>query len=274
MPIYAGEGLIENDIVYTTLRGDYGGVIEGKIGLSWEYIASANSVNPRAHLKAGQKLMVKFKRIIPMKIEDGIVINIPDRTLYRFVEGRLKDYYFITVGKPTWQTPLGDFTITIKAKDPTWHVPLSIQKEMEAEGKDVLIEVPLGPENPLGKYWMQLSIPGVGLHSTNAPHSIYKFNSHGCMRLRPEVAEFLFKDIAVGTKGKIIYEPIKIIKTLEGRVLIEVYKDFYKKGINYSDRIGAKLKELNAVDRVDWNKVKVVIEKKDGLVWDVTLGQR
>ena len=68
-------------------------------------------------------------------------------------------------------------------------MPLSIQKEMEASGQDVLIEVPPGAENPLGRYWLQLSIEGIGLHGTNAPQSIYKFRSHGCMRLRPEVAE-------------------------------------------------------------------------------------
>jgi hypothetical protein len=93
------------------------------------------------------------------------------------------------------------------------------------------------------------------------------------MRLRPEVAEFLFKDVAVGTKGVIIYDPIKVIKTPEGRILLELYNDIYKKRINYNDRITAKLKELNAADKVDWNKIKEAIGKKDGLVRDVTLGQ-
>ncbi len=271
LTLYADEGIIEKDITYTVVKGDYGGIIEGKLGLSWEYIATVNSIKPNSRLEIGQKLKVKFKRIIPMKIDNGIVINIPDRTLYRFSDGKLKDYHFICAGKPTWQTPLGEFTVTIKAKDPTWHVPLSIQKEMEANGQDVLIEVPPGPENPLGEYWLQLSIPGVGLHGTNAPHSIYKFRSHGCMRLRPEVAEFLFKDVVVGAKGKIIYEPVKLFQTPEGRILLEVYRDFYKMRINYNEKIAAKLKELNAADRVDWDKIKEVIKKKDGLVRDVSL---
>jgi len=271
--LYAEESVIEKDMTYTVVKGDFGETIEGAIGLSWSYIAAINAINPAARLKIGQKLKIKFKRIIPMKIDNGIVINIPDRTLYRFTDGKLKDFYFICAGKPTWQTPLGNFTIAIKAKDPTWHVPLSIQEEMEAEGKEVLIEVPPGAENPLGRYWLQLSIPGVGLHGTNVPGSIYKFRSHGCMRLRPEVAELLFKEVAVGTKGIIIYEPIKIVKTSEGRILIEIYKDIYKNRINYNDAITAKLKGLNASDKVDWNKLKEAIEKKDGLVWDVTLGQ-
>ena len=271
---YADENIIEKDMVYFVVKGDFGETIEGKLGLNWSYIAASNSLSPKAHLAIGQKLKIQFKRIIPMKIDNGIIINIPDRTLYRFADGKLKDYYFIAAGKPTWPTDLGEFIVTGKAKEPTWYVPVSIQKEMEDNGQDVLIEVPPGPENPLGEYWLQLSLKGIGLHGTNAPHSIYKFRSHGCMRLRPEVAEFLFKDVAVGTKGVIIYDPIKVIKTPEGRILLELYNDIYKKRINYNDMITAKLKELNAADKVDWNKIKEAIEKKDGLVWDVTLEQQ
>jgi len=100
-----------------------------------------------------------------------------------------------------------------------------------------LIEVPPGPENPLGKYWIQLSIGGIGIHGTIAPQSIYRFRSHGCMRLRPEVAELLFKELQMGTKGKIIYRPVKVMKTSRGRVLLEVYRDFYRKGIDYREEV-------------------------------------
>jgi len=271
MNLFADEGIIEKDITYTVVKGDYGGMIEGKIGLEWSHIASSNQIKYDAPLAIGQKLNIKFRRIIPPHIDNGIVINIPDRTLYRFSEGKLKDYYFIAAGKSTWQTPLGEFTIKNKAKDPTWYVPPSIQKEMEDSGQDVIVEISPGPENPLGEYWIQLSIKGIGLHGTNAPQSIYKFRSHGCMRLRPEVAEFLFKDVAVGTRGVIIYEPVKAAKDSNGRIVIEVYKDFYKKRINYDEKIKEKLKELNALEKVDWNKVKEAIEKKDGLVRDVSL---
>ena len=263
--LYADEGIIEKEITYTVVKGDYGEMIEGKLGISWTDIATANSINPRAPLAKGQALKVKFRRIIPPRIDNGIIINIPDRTLYRFSEGKLKDYYFIAAGKPTWQTPLGEFTIKNKAKDPTWYVPPSIQKEMEENGQDVIVEIPPGPENPLGKYWLQLSLQGIGLHGTNSPHSIYKFRSHGCMRLRPEVAEFLFKDVVVGTKGIVMYETVKAAKTSDNRIVIEVYKDFYKRRVNYDEKIKEKLKELNALEKVDWNKIKEAIEKKTGL---------
>ncbi len=265
-----GEDIIERTIEYRTVAGDYGGIISGKLGMDWSYIAKENSLSPDAPLAKGKTLRVNFVRIIPEKIENGIVINIPDRTLYRFEGGKLKDYHFIAAGKPTWQTPLGEFVIKAKAKDPTWFVPPSIQKEMENEGKDVLIEVPPGAENPLGRYWLQLSIKGIGLHGTNAPQSIYGFRSHGCMRLRPEVAEFLFKDVAVGTQGRIIYRPVKMARTAEGRILLEVYKDYYAKKTDYPGEVKRMLRELNASNYVDWTKIEEALKKKDGIVRDVS----
>lgn len=262
--------LIQKTIEYRVVRGDYGEIIAGKLGMDWSAIARENSLDPDAPLSVGQVLKLNFMRIVPDRIEDGIVINIPDRTLYRFERGRLKDYYFIAAGKPTWQTPVGEFFLKGKAKEPTWFVPPSIRKEMEDEGKDVLVEVPPGPDNPLGKYWLQLSIKGVGLHGTNSPQSIYKFRSHGCIRLRPEVAELLFKELPIGTKGKIVYRPVKVFRTTQGRVFVEAYRDFYKKGIPYEGEARRLLAEIDALEEVDWEKVKAAIGKKDGAVRDVT----
>ncbi|MCL5024386.1 MAG: L,D-transpeptidase [Nitrospirae bacterium] len=265
---FCGE-MIEKTIEYRTVPGDYGAIISGKLGMSWDQIARDNGIDPAAVIERGRILRVRFRRIVPEMIENGLVINIPDRTLYRFEAGRLKDDYFISAGRPTWQTPLGDFVITAKAKDPTWFVPPSIQKEMEAEGKEVVVEVPPGSDNPLGKYWLQLSIKGVGLHGTNAPQSIYKFRSHGCMRLRPEIAEFLYRHLPVGTPGRIIYKPVKMAKK-DGRVFLEVYRDFYKMGIDYEAEAGRLAKELNATNAIDWSKVREALAKKDGIARDVS----
>ncbi len=262
--------LIQKAVEYKTAPGDYGAIISGRIGMDWSRIAQQNGLDPAARLPKGQLLRVKFARIVPETMEDGIIINIPDRTLYRFEGGRLRDYYFIAAGKPTWQTPLGDFVIKAKAKNPTWYVPPSIQKEMEEEGKEVLVEVPPGAENPLGKYWLQLSIKGVGLHGTNAPQSIYRFRSHGCMRLRPEVAELLFREVQVGTPGKIVYRPVKMVKTQNGKVFLEVCRDFYKMGIDYPGEVKRMLRDMNAVNDVDWSRIEEGIRAKDGNVRDVT----
>ena len=262
--------LIEKEIIYHIEKGDHGGIISGKFGLDWPRIARENSLNPDAPLAVGQRLKVTFRRIVPEEIEDGIIINVSDRTLYRFESGKLRDYSFIAAGKPTWQTPLGEFVVTGKTKEPTWYVPQAIREEMEDEGRDVLVEVPPGPDNPLGKYWISLSLKGIGLHATNAPQSIYKFRSHGCMRLRPEVAEALYRNVSVGTKGRIIYRPVKIFRATGGTIYLEVYRDVYKKGVNYPEEVGKALQELHAEQDVDWDRIRKTIERKDGIVTDVS----
>src|SRR5207244_4257585 len=66
------------------------------------------------------------------------------------------------------------------------------------QGKPVLTHVPPSPANPLGKYWLGLSIPGVGIHGTNAPSSIYNLQTHGCIRLHPDDIEKLRKSAIKG----------------------------------------------------------------------------
>jgi L,D-transpeptidase ErfK/SrfK len=90
------------------------------------------------------------------------------------------------------------------------------------------------------------------------------------MRLRPEVAERLYREVPVGTQGKIVYRPVKIFKTTGGKVLLEVYRDVYKKGVEYADEVRSVLAEMNATNDVDWEKIRLALEKKDGVVRDVS----
>ena len=90
--------------------------------------------------------------------------------------------------------------------------------------------VPPGANNPLGKYWLGLSMPGIGIHGTTSPKSIYHFQSHGCIRLHPEDAERLFHMVEEGEAGIIIYQPILLLHTPQGQVFIESHRDIYKKG--------------------------------------------
>ena len=56
-----------------------------------------------------------------------------------------------------------------------------------------------GPDNPLGAYFVRLSFTSVGIHGTNAPASVYRFQSHGCIRMQVTDAEWLFDRVDVGT---------------------------------------------------------------------------
>lgn len=263
---------------YTVVKNDSLRLVAAKLGVNYHRLAAMNGLKLKDHLRIGQVLRYNNQRIIPAsKLKHGIVINIPDRMLYYFEKGKLAFATAVALGTPTkmddipWHTPTGRFRITNKAKDPTWTVPPSIQEEMRREGKEVLTSVPPGADNPLGKYALRTSLPGILIHSTSKPWSIYTFASHGCVRVHPDRMEELFKTVRLNTPGEIIYQPVKVATTEEGRVFLEVHHDIYTKTKGVEREARALLQTLKVDDRVDWQKVRHVISRKAGVAEEVTL---
>ena len=263
--------------VYTVVKADTIRLVAAKLGVSQQRLRSMNGLDAKAYLRVGQKLAYNNRKIVPQQIKDGIIVNIPDRTLYYFQRGVLVTSLPVAVGSPTknekyvWQTPVGKFKITAKIKDPTWTVPPSIQTEMEEQGKDAFESVPPGPENPLGKYAMRTSMPGILLHSTTRPSSIYSFSSHGCIRLSPTQMEDLFAQIKVNTRGEIIYKPVKLAVTEDGRIFLEVHKDAYNKSTDLVTEARQMVEKLKLTELVDWGKFKSVVNQKSGVAEEITL---
>jgi L,D-transpeptidase ErfK/SrfK len=113
--------------------------------------------------------------------------------------------YPIGIGVQGFNTPTGKFRITKKIKSPVWYIPDIIREE----DPELPAFVPAGPDNPLGGYWLQLSVDGYGIHGTNRPYGIGRKISHGCIRLYPEDIETLYKFIKPETAVRIINEPVK-----------------------------------------------------------------
>jgi lipoprotein-anchoring transpeptidase ErfK/SrfK len=280
-----GEGMEEPDSnrlvgtkgVYTVAKADTIRLVASKLGVTQQHLRSMNKLDARAYLKIGQKLAYNNRKIIPQQIKDGIIINIPDRTLYYFQQGSLVTSLPVALGSVTknekyvWQTPVGKFRITAKMKDPTWTVPPSIQTEMEEQGKEVITTIPPGPENPLGKYAMKTSIPGILIHSTTKPSSIYSFTSHGCIRISPTQMEDFFPQIKVNTRGEIIYKPVKLAVTEKGRVFLEVHHDIYKKSANLVAEARKMVEKQMLSELIDWEKLKTVVQQKSGIAEDISL---
>lgn len=81
----------------------------------------------------------------------------------------------------------------------------------------------------MGGYWIGLSFPSYGIHGTNAPLSIYDFQSRGCIRMHPDDAGALFRQVKVGQRGEIIYEPVLLAQLQDGEILLEAHRDPYRK---------------------------------------------
>ena len=113
-----------------------------------------------------------------------IVVSIPDRKLALIENGEVTRIFPVAVGKVSTPSPSGSFRIVSRVSNPTYY----------HEGKIV----PPGPANPVGTRWMGLSEHGYGIHGTNAPKSIGKAASHGCIRMARADLEQLFALVQVG----------------------------------------------------------------------------
>lgn len=262
---------------YRVVKGETLRIVAAKLGVNRRHLASDNGLSTTSKLKEGQLLRYNNRRIIPEhRVKDGIIVNIPDRMLYYFQKGKLVFSTAVALGTPNktelfdWQTPIGKFRITAKAKDPTWTVPPSIQEEMRLDGKEVITSLPPGTDNPLGKYAIKTTLPGILIHSTTKPWSIYTYASHGCIRVYPERMEELFKLIRVNTAGEIIYRPVKLATTETGRIFLEVHGDIYSKTNGIEREARNLIRTLGLSDKVDWDKTKRVISQKTGIAEEIT----
>ena len=162
----------------------------------------------------GTEVLVPSYHILPSGQRKGMVLNLPEMRMYYYPPKRKGEpiqvqTYPISIGRMDWATPLGNTTITVKAKDPGWRPPESIRKEHAERGDPLPRYVPPGPNNPLGRYALRLGIPGYLIHSTNKPLGVGMRVSHGCIRMLPEDIEYLFPQVPTGTKVSIINKPVK-----------------------------------------------------------------
>jgi lipoprotein-anchoring transpeptidase ErfK/SrfK len=110
-----------------------------------------------------------------------------------FVDGALVWRFPVGLGRDG-STPSGHFAIHNKISRPDWY----------HRGDSV----PYGdPRNPLGESWMGLAADGAplsyGIHPTTEPDSIGGSKGAGCIRMRPEDAETLFRLCPIGATVRI-----------------------------------------------------------------------
>lgn len=255
---------------YKVQPGDYLIKIGARYGVDAKSISKNNNLIYNDYILPGQVLNIDSRHIVPYKIHDGLLINLPQRMLYYFEDGNLIATYPVGLGKPSWPTPIGVFNVIEKATNKSWLVPESIQEEMKREGSIPKKLVPPGINNPLGKYWIGLSISAIGIHGTIAPSSVYQFQSHGCIRLHPIDITELFEKVAIGTSGNIVYLPILMAES-GGKIFLEVHQDIYNKKNVYLLDIQRMASESHLFERIDWGKARLVLAHQEGVVSDITL---
>ncbi len=212
----------------------------------------------------GMKVVIPSQWILPQSRKYGIVINIAEMRLYYFFKNiRMVRTYPIGIGDQGWFSPEGTCWVAEKRKNPTWHIPKSLQEKYQ------LKTMPPGPDNPLGDYWMGLSFSGYGIHGTNFPWAVGRLVTHGCIRLYPEDIKVLFSMVPIKTPVELIYEPVKV-GFKQGRIFMEVHPDIYGKISKFTEYGIKKISTLGLAAMVNDDLMRKALEEKQGIPVDIT----
>jgi len=172
-------------------RGDSLDKLAGQYDTTIDLIRVGNGIENPNMIKAGDHLRIltgKFALTVS-KSRNDVVLTLNGDFFKRYAVGTGK------FGK----TPSGTFTIVEKMKEPVWWRP--------GGG-----EVPYGhADNILGTRWMSLDATGdtpkargYGIHGTWDNSTIGKAVSAGCIRLRNEDVEELYRLVPLGTPVTIL----------------------------------------------------------------------
>lgn len=250
-------------------------------GLGYEEIVRANpDVDPWLP-GAGTKIILPSQFVLPQAPREGIVINISEMRLYHYLKAE-KDQpaqvvtYPISVGRVDWSTPLGLTKIVRKRKDPTWIPPVSIREEHAADGDPLPKVVPPGPDNPLGKFALNLGIPGYLIHGTNRPAGVGMQVTHGCIRLYPENIEALFASVDLGIKVRLVDQPYKV-GWHKDKLYIEVHEALSKNpeddGVNKTPVVKAIIDATQEREaNIEWARLSSIVDRADGMPVTISLG--
>lgn len=263
----------------------------------WYDLSATEISNANQHMDwwsppVGKTVVLPIQRILPEGPREGIVLNIPEMRLYYFPsrtelhhkKGKLTAtasapyapkvvYTFpVGLGRFDWRTPVGTFKVRGKTRDPSWVVPDDIyQEHLERDGEAEHM-IPGGdPDNPLGRYRIELTLPLYALHGTNVPWGVGMEVSHGCIRLYPEDIEQLFNLVRVGIPGRFVYQPVKFGWRGDS-IYVEVHDDLYGRYPGLWNHTLKEVQRLGLADRVDLRKLEKAVEEKTGVPTDVTIG--
>ncbi|HXJ34978.1 MAG TPA: L,D-transpeptidase family protein [Candidatus Eisenbacteria bacterium] len=218
--------------MYRVKRGDTLMDLARLYSLGYNEIVEANPGLDPWVPPIGAVVLLPTEWVLPCCSYSGIIVNIPEMRLFYYKRGSQPGTttvytYPVGLGRDDWRTPTGSFRVNGKTVNPQWNIPESIRKEHIEERDDPRTFIPGGdPDNPLGKYRLELTLPMYRIHGTNIPWGVGMQVSHGCVRLYPEDIERLFPTVPIGTPGEFTYQTIKIGRRGDV-VFAEAHEDIY-----------------------------------------------
>lgn len=141
------------------------------------------------------------KVINPGEVKSGSVARIiadkGKKQIFAYdASGGLVAAYPASIGSTDTPSPSGTVTVERVAFNPgyTYNPKINFQQG----DNDKILNIPPGPNGPVGTVWMALSKPTYGIHGTPEPSKIGRTQSHGCIRLTNWDATELAKMVKPG----------------------------------------------------------------------------
>lgn len=247
-------------------------------GLGYEAIRAANPKVDAWLPGEGTSVALPNMYLLPDSPRQGIVVNVAEMRLYYYPQHRSEEVevYAISIGRGDWSTPLTATKVVTKIEDPVWFPPKSIRDEHAAKGKTLPFRVPAGPNNPLGKYVIQLDLPGYFIHGTDKSFGIGMQVTHGCMRMYPQDIKSLTFDVPNGTGVQIVNQRYKA-GWLKGDLYLEVHPplDSDSKSADQDFKQEQLAKQMTKTlikattryedYKIDWDKVELARKESRGV---------
>lgn len=165
-------------VIHEVQSGDTLGEIAKKYGTTIQLIKESNHLTSNV-IRVGQKLRVWTGTF-------NIFIDKSQNLLTLKDGNEVLKVYNVSTGKGN-STPVGEYKIVSRLVDPVWF------------NKGIVVP-PESPQNVLGSRWLGFDLSGYGIHGTIDPETIGRQVTAGCVRMRNEDVEELYKIIPYGTK--------------------------------------------------------------------------
>ncbi|KGJ95523.1 L,D-transpeptidase family protein [Colwellia psychrerythraea] len=261
--------LIGEPKVHKVVKGDYFQELAEKYDVGFLALLAANPQHDPFLLEIDSEVVIPNQMLLPFISRKGIVINLPELRLYYFSPEESKVHVFpVGIGRQGLSTPLTSTVIGEKRKDPDWRPTKEMQERHFAEhGKYLPDVVPAGPNNPFGKYALRLGTSEYLIHGSNKRFGIGMRASSGCIRMYDDDIKWLYENVPVNTKVRVVNQPVKMSFENGDKQLIEIHQQLSDLETTKGNAILTKaMQRFVGTNRESWQKLLPVIEKPHGLV--------
>lgn len=221
---------------------------------------------------SGAKVIVPTMHLLPDAPHESVVINLAEMRLYLYKSPyEAPITYPIGIGRDGLRTPVGATKVMRKKEGPTW----TPTPRMRAEDPTLPVQVPPGPDNPMGTHALYLGFPTIAIHGTNKPYGIGRRVSSGCIRMFPEDITRIYDMVPVGAKVTVVDQPIKSA-WIGDKLFLEVHPTQEQAAImeregaipdyQLSDRDLAYIMRVAGkdVEKLDWAAIRKVVKERRG----------